>query len=249
MLDVASTTGYSEITAPYMVKQRCLPAPPTCPSSATIIATGDYPHPTAEVPVTNLYRDRILDSDKLPAARRLQRLLPPRRSWPRAATHGMKAARQRSRWCSSSAGTSSAALRPARRRRGDLRGLGCPTGWCRCAPATCRSPPARSSIWRVFSPATTGGWGSSCSNFGDFRPGGRRSRYRGTDGASRRKNRMLCPHLNGSGLALPPCRDSGAGDLPERRRLQCTRCPRCCNPRQTASCPGKGPAAPEDGRG
>jgi seryl-tRNA synthetase len=70
MLDVHTAQGYTEVYPPFVVRQDCL------------VGTGQLPKfgenlyhdfeedlwliPTAEVPVTNLYRDEILDGDKLP---------------------------------------------------------------------------------------------------------------------------------------------------------------------------------------
>jgi seryl-tRNA synthetase len=70
MLDLHMEQGYTEIYPPFVVRSDCL------------IGTGQLPKfaenqyrdfkedlwlvPTAEVPVTNLYRDEILDGDKLP---------------------------------------------------------------------------------------------------------------------------------------------------------------------------------------
>jgi seryl-tRNA synthetase len=70
MLDVHIAQGYTEIYPPFVIRQECL------------VGTGQLPKfgdnlyhdveddlwlvPTAEVPVTNLYRDEILDGDKLP---------------------------------------------------------------------------------------------------------------------------------------------------------------------------------------
>jgi len=70
MIDVHLAQGYTEVYPPYVVKTDCL------------IGTGQLPKfaenqyhdetddvwmiPTAEVPVTNMYRDEILDGDKLP---------------------------------------------------------------------------------------------------------------------------------------------------------------------------------------
>jgi len=70
MLDLHMAQGYTEIYPPFVVRSDCL------------IGTGQLPKfgenlyhdveedlwlvPTAEVPVTNLYRDEILDADKLP---------------------------------------------------------------------------------------------------------------------------------------------------------------------------------------
>ncbi|HKZ82106.1 MAG TPA: serine--tRNA ligase [Anaerolineae bacterium] len=70
MIDVHVGQGYTEVYPPYLVKTECL------------IGTGQLPKfaenqfrdetddlwmiPTAEVPVTNMYRDEILDGERLP---------------------------------------------------------------------------------------------------------------------------------------------------------------------------------------
>jgi seryl-tRNA synthetase len=62
--------GYTEIYPPYMVKQEILVGTGNLPKFGDNLyhdAEEDYWWiPTAEVPVTNLYRDEILDGDRLP---------------------------------------------------------------------------------------------------------------------------------------------------------------------------------------
>jgi seryl-tRNA synthetase len=62
--------GYTEIYPPYMVKQEILVGTGNLPKFGENLyrdAEEDYWWiPTAEVPVTNLYREEILDGDKLP---------------------------------------------------------------------------------------------------------------------------------------------------------------------------------------
>ncbi len=70
MLDLHTTKhGYTEIFAPYMVHRRSMIGTGQLPKfeeDAFKVAGTDYfLIPTAEVPVTNLYRDEILDGNKL----------------------------------------------------------------------------------------------------------------------------------------------------------------------------------------
>lgn len=71
MLDLHTTKhGYTEIFPPYMVHRRSMVGTGQLPKfeeDAFKVANTDYfLIPTAEVPVTNLYRDEILDGDSLP---------------------------------------------------------------------------------------------------------------------------------------------------------------------------------------
>ncbi|MDI6618488.1 MAG: serine--tRNA ligase [Clostridiales bacterium] len=71
MLDLHTTKhGYKEIFPPYMVHRRSMIGTGQLPKfeeDAFKVAGTDYfLIPTAEVPVTNIYRDDILDGDKLP---------------------------------------------------------------------------------------------------------------------------------------------------------------------------------------
>ena len=72
MLDLHSTEhGYTEVYVPYLVNSEALYGTGQLPKfeQDQFRVVGDerlYLIPTAEVPVTNLYRDRILDADELP---------------------------------------------------------------------------------------------------------------------------------------------------------------------------------------
>ena len=70
MLDVHIDQGYTEVYTPYMVKQQCLFGTAQLPKFGDNLyrdAEEDfYFIPTAEVPVTNLYRDEILEAETLP---------------------------------------------------------------------------------------------------------------------------------------------------------------------------------------
>jgi seryl-tRNA synthetase len=70
MIDVHVEQGYSEIYPPYMVKRDCLVGTGNLPKFGENLyrdAEEDYYWvPTAEVPVTNMYRDEVLDAEALP---------------------------------------------------------------------------------------------------------------------------------------------------------------------------------------
>jgi seryl-tRNA synthetase len=70
MLDYHTARGYNEILPPYLVNRASMTGTGQLPKfeeDAFKIAGTDYfLIPTAEVPVTNLYRDEILEADKLP---------------------------------------------------------------------------------------------------------------------------------------------------------------------------------------
>ncbi|HEX9104498.1 MAG TPA: serine--tRNA ligase [Polyangia bacterium] len=70
MIDVHNEQGYSEVYPPYMVKRECLVGTGNLPKFGENLyrdAEEDfYWVPTAEVPVTNMYRDEVLDADALP---------------------------------------------------------------------------------------------------------------------------------------------------------------------------------------
>jgi seryl-tRNA synthetase len=70
MIDVHVERGYTEIYPPFMVKSECLVGTAQLPKFADTvyrdIEDDFYWVPTAEVPVTNMYRDEVLDADELP---------------------------------------------------------------------------------------------------------------------------------------------------------------------------------------
>ena len=69
-LDTHTENGYTEILPPYMVNRASMTGTGQLPKfeeDAFRVANNDYfLIPTAEVPVTNMYRDDILQGDKLP---------------------------------------------------------------------------------------------------------------------------------------------------------------------------------------
>jgi len=70
MLDVHLEQGYTEIYPPYMVKGECLVGTGQLPKFADTVyrdAEEDFFFvPTAEVPVTNMYREEVLPAESLP---------------------------------------------------------------------------------------------------------------------------------------------------------------------------------------
>jgi seryl-tRNA synthetase len=71
MLDLATLEhGYQEVAPPYLVSRDCMVGTANLPKfeeDAFHVLEGDrFLIPTAEVPVTNLYREEILDADRLP---------------------------------------------------------------------------------------------------------------------------------------------------------------------------------------
>jgi seryl-tRNA synthetase len=70
MIDVHVEQGYSEVYPPYMVKGEMLVGTAQLPKFADTVyrdvEEDFYWVPTAEVPVTNMYRDEVLDAAELP---------------------------------------------------------------------------------------------------------------------------------------------------------------------------------------
>ncbi|MGB6770659.1 MAG: serine--tRNA ligase [Candidatus Dormiibacterota bacterium] len=71
MLDIATGEhGYTEVSPPFIVNRDCMVGTGNLPKfeeDAFHVVEGDrFLIPTAEVPVTNLYRDEILSADQLP---------------------------------------------------------------------------------------------------------------------------------------------------------------------------------------
>ena len=70
MIDVHIRQGYSEVYPPYLVKRECLVGTGQLPKFGELQYYDQFDDlwmiPTAEVPVTNMYRDEILDGDRLP---------------------------------------------------------------------------------------------------------------------------------------------------------------------------------------
>lgn len=70
MLDVHHRQGYEELSVPYMVSRDCMVGTGQLPKLEEDMYSCEkddlFLIPTAEVPVTNLHRDEVLDGDRLP---------------------------------------------------------------------------------------------------------------------------------------------------------------------------------------
>ncbi|HMI31036.1 MAG TPA: serine--tRNA ligase [Candidatus Limnocylindrales bacterium] len=70
MIDSAVRRGYTEVWAPHLVRSDCLFGTGQLPKLEEdmyrIQGEDLFLNPTAEVPITNIYRDEILDGDRLP---------------------------------------------------------------------------------------------------------------------------------------------------------------------------------------
>ncbi|MGH2593915.1 MAG: serine--tRNA ligase [Anaerolineae bacterium] len=70
MIDVHIGQGYTEVYPPYLVKRECLVGTGQLPKFGELQYYDQVDDlwmiPTAEVPITNMYRDEILDGERLP---------------------------------------------------------------------------------------------------------------------------------------------------------------------------------------
>ena len=195
--------------------------PPAVVNTASATGTGQIPDkedqmyvvtrdelylvPTAEVPVTNLHRDEILEADELPIRyAAYSPVLPPRgrggrQGHPRASCASTSSTR--SRWsCSSGPRTRAAALEwMTERAEILLQRLGLAYRVLLMATRDMGFTQARKYDLEVWAPGVER-WleVSSCSNFRDFQARRMAIRYRPEPGAKPE----LVHTLNGSGLAL-----------------------------------------------
>ena len=211
MLDVHIQQGYTEIYPPYMVKQACLVGTGNLPKFGDNLyrdAEEDfYFIPTAEVPVTNLYRDEILEAESLPvkhvafsACFRREKMAAGRD------TRGMKRGHQFDKVEMVKfvhPEKSSAALQTL---LGDaeaiLQGLELPYRVVQMCTGDLSFAACEKYDLEVFSPGCDE-WleVSSCSNFGDFQA--RRAGIRFKSSKDKKDKPRHVHTLNGSGLALP----------------------------------------------
>jgi seryl-tRNA synthetase len=211
MLDVhTSKHGYVEIYPPYMVRRECLVGTGNLPKFGANLyrdAEEDFWFiPTAEVPVTNLYREEILDGGDLPirhvaftACFRREQMAAGRD------TRGIKRGHQFDKVelvkfvrPETSMDELTALLSDA---EDILKGLELPYRVVQmCTGDLSFSAMAKFDL-ELWAPGCNE-WleVSSCSNFGDFQA--RRARIRFKDKDAKEKSRFVHT-LNGSGLALP----------------------------------------------
>jgi seryl-tRNA synthetase len=210
MLDVHTRDhGYTEVYPPYMVKRECMVGTGNLPKFADNLY-HDEPDdlwfiPTAEVPVTNLFRDEILEADQLPlhhvaytACFRREQLAAGRD------TRGIKRGHQFDKVelvKHVAPETSDEELNKLIADAEDiLRRLELPYRVNQMCTADLSFSAAIKYDLEVWAPGVQE-WleVSSCSNFGDFQARRANIRYRPT---ARAKPQFLHT-LNGSGLALP----------------------------------------------
>jgi seryl-tRNA synthetase len=211
MLDVHIDQGYSEIYPPYLVKEQCLYGTGNLPKFGDNLyrdAEEDfYLIPTAEVPVTNLYRDEILEGEQLPvrhvafsACFRREKLAAGRD------TRGMKRGHQFDKVEMVQfvrPEDSSAALRGLLADAEEiLKRLELPYRVVQMCTGDLSFSACEKFDLEVFSPGVNE-WleVSSCSNFGDFQARRAQIRFRG--GKDKKDKPRHVHTLNGSGLALP----------------------------------------------
>lgn len=211
MIDVHVEQGYTEIYPPYMVKQACLVGTGNLPKFGDNLyrdAEEDfYFIPTAEVPVTNLYRDEILDTESLPvkhvafsACFRREKMAAGRD------TRGMKRGHQFDKVEMVKfvhPDESAAALQQL---LGDaeaiLKGLELPYRVVQMCTGDLSFAACEKYDLEIFAPGCDE-WleVSSCSNFGDFQA--RRAQIRFKSSKDKKDKPRHVHTLNGSGLALP----------------------------------------------
>jgi seryl-tRNA synthetase len=211
MLDLHTEKhGYTEIYPPYMVKRECLVGTGNLPKFGEHLyrdAEEDFWFiPTAEVPVTNMYRDEILDGADLPI-RHVAFTACFRREQMAAGhdTRGIKRGHQFDKVELVKFVHPDDSMNELTKLLADaedvLKGLELPYRVLQmCTGDLSFSAMAKFDL-ELWAPGQNE-WleVSSCSNFGEFQA--RRTKIRFRDGTEKGKNRFVHT-LNGSGLALP----------------------------------------------
>lgn len=207
-LEEARQNGYEEVLPPIVVNAASATATGQLPDKEGQMYVdekeGLYLVPTAEVPVTNFYRDEILDLDQMPIYRCAYTPCFRREagSWG-AHVRGLNRLHQFDKvelvkW--TDAESSMEELEKIRENvEGTLQKLGLPYRVLRMCTGDIGFPHAKQYDLEVFA-AGQKRWleVSSCSNFTDFQARRAGIRYRGEDG------KPITAHtLNGSGLAVP----------------------------------------------
>lgn len=207
-LEEARQNGYEEVLPPIVVNAESATATGQLPDKEGQMyvdeTEGLYLIPTAEVPVTNFYRDEILDAEKLPIYRCAYTPCFRREagSWG-AHVRGLNRLHQFDKvelvkW--TDAETSMDELEKLRENvEATLQKLELPYRVLRMCTGDIGFPHAKQYDLEVFA-AGQKRWleVSSCSNFTDFQARRAGIRYRGADGKP-----VTAHTLNGSGLAVP----------------------------------------------
>ena len=207
-LDEAHKTGYEEVQSPILVNEASATATGQLPDKEGQMYVdqneGLYLIPTAEVPVTNFYRDEILEADQLPIRRCAYTPCFRREagSWG-AHVRGLNRLHQFDKVELVKWTDAESSMDELEKLRFDveqlLRKLKLPYRVLRMCTGDIGFPHAKQYDLEVFA-AGQKRWleVSSCSNFTDFQARRAGIRYRGPEG------KPLTAHtLNGSGLAVP----------------------------------------------
>lgn len=207
-LEEARINGYEEVLPPIVVNAESATATGQLPDKEgqmyVDLSEGLYLIPTAEVPVTNFYRDEILDADLLPICRCAYTPCFRREagSWG-AHVRGLNRLHQFDKVELVKWTTAESSMEELEKLRfnveSTLQKLGLPYRVLRMCTGDIGFPHAKQYDLEVFA-AGQRRWleVSSCSNFTDFQARRAGIRYRGPDGKP-----LVAHTLNGSGLAVP----------------------------------------------
>lgn len=209
MLDLHTREhGYEELWVPFLVNRQSMTATGQLPKfeEDAYVATDDlFLIPTAEVPITNLYRDEILDAAELPKAMTAYSACFRREAGAHGKdTRGLIRVHEFDkvelvRYCTPERSPAELELLLSQAER-VLQGLGLPYRVVLLAAGDTGFSAAKTYDLEVWAPGV-GAWleVSSCSSFTDFQA--RRASIRYRPGAGEKPR--LVHTLNGSGLAFP----------------------------------------------
>lgn len=209
MLDLHTREhGYEELWVPFLVNRQSMTATGQLPKfeEDAYVATDDlFLIPTAEVPITNLYRDEILDAAELPKAMTAYSACFRREAGAHGKdTRGLIRVHEFDkvelvRYCTPERSPAELELLLSQAER-VLQGLGLPYRVVLLAAGDTGFSAAKTYDLEVWAPGV-GAWleVSSCSSFTDFQA--RRANIRYRPGAGEKPR--LVHTLNGSGLAFP----------------------------------------------
>ncbi|HEX5408386.1 MAG TPA: serine--tRNA ligase [Gemmatimonadaceae bacterium] len=209
MLDLHTREhGYEEVWVPFLVNRQSMTATGQLPKfeEDAYVATDDlFLIPTAEVPITNLYRDEVLDAAELPKAMTAYSACFRREAGAHGKdTRGLIRVHEFDkvelvRYCTPERSPAELELLLSQAER-VLQGLGLPYRVVLLAAGDTGFSAAKTYDLEVWAPGV-GAWleVSSCSSFTDFQA--RRASIRYRPGAGEKPR--LVHTLNGSGLAFP----------------------------------------------
>jgi seryl-tRNA synthetase len=209
MLDLHTREhGYEELWVPFLVNRQSMTATGQLPKfeEDAYVATDDlFLIPTAEVPITNLYRDEVLDAAELPKAMTAYSACFRREAGAHGKdTRGLIRVHEFDkvelvRYCTPERSPAELELLVSQAER-VLQGLGLPYRVVLLAAGDTGFSAAKTYDLEVWAPGV-GAWleVSSCSSFTDFQA--RRASIRYRPGAGEKPR--LVHTLNGSGLAFP----------------------------------------------